>query len=152
MNSAVALRRFIRHVRREEYGSAVQLANDELVARRFENVAHFADILDEWESGSELRAERAFCVRSVFRSVLFESGLRRATAFFCERLPLPPKAAETAIPEQETVLALTLRLSGMDAGELNGYLEERWRLTREVTTEWAAPRHGDRARPLLGKN
>jgi hypothetical protein len=123
MKLRAALQRFIQHVRREEYGSAVQLLNDELIARGFANVTQVADILDSWEAGCESMSERAFSVRSVFRSVLFEDGLRRATAFFCERLPPPPKAAEIPIPDLETALALSLRLTGMDAEGLNAYLE-----------------------------
>ena len=97
-------------------------------------------------------SEHAFCVRSVYRSMLFESALRTATMFFLDRDPPPPKAVEMAIPDQELARALSLRLTGMDAAEFDAWMDERWRLTRKLTTQWSAPKHGDTARPLVGRN
>jgi hypothetical protein len=123
-----------------------------LIDRRFEVVQQFADLLDRWQTRSELMSEHAFCVRSVYRSMLFESALRVATMFFLDRDPPPLKAVEINIPDQEVARALSLRLTGMDAAEFDEWMDERWQLTRKVTTQWSAPKHGDTARPLVGRN
>jgi hypothetical protein len=126
--------------------------NNELIDRRVEIVQQFADLLDRWQTGSELLSEHAFCVRSNYRSMLFENALRVATMFFLDRDPPPPKAVEIEMPDQERARALSLRLTGMDAAEFDEWMDERWRLTCKVTTQWSAPKHGDTARPLVGRN
>jgi hypothetical protein len=90
MNVESILRAFAKHLRREEYGSAAQLANTELGDGRYDNVEHIADALDRWETGSGPLLERTFCFRSVYRSMLFEDSLRRAIGQFIGEHSLPP--------------------------------------------------------------
>jgi len=89
MNVESILRAFAKHLRREEYGSAAQLANTELGDGRYDNVEHIADALDRWETGSGPLLERTFCFRSVYRSMLFEDSLRRAIGHFVGEHSLP---------------------------------------------------------------
>jgi hypothetical protein len=152
MQSRSMLPTFIWHVRREEYGSAAQLVNNELADRRFENVRQIADVLDQWQAGSSLMSEHAFCVRSVYRSILFERALRLATILFLDRDPPPPRAVEMDIADQKRALALSLRLTGMGDAEFDAWMEQRWLLTCKLTTQWSAPKHGATARPLVGRN
>ena len=60
MNVEHVLRVLVRHLRREEYGSAVQLANNELGDGRYDNVEHIAEALDRWETSSGALVEPRF--------------------------------------------------------------------------------------------
>ncbi len=85
MNAQSVLRSLTRHLRREDYASAVLLANNELWEGRLGNASLIAHALDEWKTGSKRMArmaENAFCFRSVFRCMLFEDFLRRAVGTF----------------------------------------------------------------------
>jgi hypothetical protein len=76
MNVESISRAFAKHLRREEYGSAAQLANNELGDGRYDNVEHIA------------------CFRSVYRSMLFEDSLRRAIGHFIGEHSLPPAGGQ----------------------------------------------------------
>jgi hypothetical protein len=119
------------------------------------NASLIADALEEWESGSTRTprmAEHAFCFKSVYRCMLFEDFLRRAIGTFIHEHPIPPMAIEVPIAGQEAIVALRLRLAGMDGEAMDAWLERQWHLTKQVTQQWAAPMHNRGARPLLGRN
>ena len=151
INVSETLESLRRHLYREHYGSAVQLVNDLLGEGQFQQVAAIADLLDGWAAGDESLTEQVYCFRSVFRSVLFEDLLRRAIARFVDPQPPAPRAADMSLT-REPENALLLRLVAMGTQELDDWLEGRWRLTRFVTQEWAAPSHDRHACPILGRN
>jgi hypothetical protein len=141
-----------RHLHGEHYGSAVQLVNDLLGEDQFQRVTAVADLLDKWTAGDEKTlSEHAFCFRSVFRSVLFEDLLRRAIANFSDPRTLPTRAVAMG-SKREPENALVLRLVAMEASELDDWLKQRWRFTRQVTELWAAPSHDRHACPVLDRN
>ncbi|HEV8070552.1 MAG TPA: hypothetical protein VGP76_22750 [Planctomycetaceae bacterium] len=155
MNAQCALRSWTRYLRREDYASAVLLANNELLDGHLDNASLMADALDEWESGSNRMprmAEHAFCFRSVYRSMLFEDFLRRAIGALIHEQLIPPTATEVPIAGQEAIVALRLRLAGMDGEAMDAWLERQWRLAQQVTQQWAAPTHSRGARPLLERS
>jgi hypothetical protein len=155
MNAQSVLRPLIRLLRSEDYASAVLLANNDLLDGRLERASLIADALDEWESTamrSRGMAQHAFCFRSVYRSMLFEGFLRRAIGAFIDQHPIPPTAIEAPVAGQEGVIALRLRLCGMTAQELDEWLERQWDLIRQVTHQWAAPKHDSGARPTSVRN
>jgi hypothetical protein len=155
MNAQGALRSWTRYLRREDYASAVLLANNELLDGHLDNASLMAGALDEWESGSNRMprmAEHAFCFRSVYRSMLFEDFLRRAIGALIHEQLIPPTATEVPIAGQEARVALRLRLAGMDGEAMDAWLERQWRLAQQVTQQWAAPTHSRGARPLLERS
>jgi hypothetical protein len=147
MNVESILRAFAKHLRREEYGSAAQLANNELGDGRYDNVEHIADALERWEKGSGPLLERTLCFRSVYRSMLFEDSLRRAIGHFIGEHSLPPRAVEFATEREQETTLLSLRLSGFDSQAMDEWFERRWSLTRKVTQQWSAPKHNQPSRP-----
>ena len=155
MNAQSVLRSLTKHLRREDYASAVMLANNELLDGHLDNASLIANALDEWESGSNRMprmTEHAFCFRSVFRSMLFEDFLRRAIGAFIHEHLIPPMAIEVPIAGQEAIVALRLRLTGLDGEAMDAWLERQWHLTQQVTQQWAAPTHNRGARPLLERS
>ena len=155
MSAQAVLRSFTKHLRHEDYASAVLLSNNELLDCRLDNASFIADALDEWNSESKRMprmAEHAFCFRSVYRSMLFEDFLRRAIGTFIHEQPIPPMAIEVPIAGQEAIVALRLRLAGMEAYAMDAWLERQWSLTQQVTRQWAAPTHNRGARPLLERS
>jgi hypothetical protein len=155
MNAQSVLRPLTRHLRREDYASAVLLANNELLEGRLDRASLIADALDQWESTStrsKRLAEHAFCFRSVYRSMLFEGLLRRAIGALIDEHPFPPRAIERPVPGRKRVIAMQLRLCGMTAQELDDWLERQWDRTRQVTQQWAGPRHNSGARPMSARN
>jgi hypothetical protein len=155
MSAQSVLRSLIRHMRREDYASAVLLADHELLDGGLDGASLIADALDQWESAptrSKRMGEHAFCFRSVYRSMLFEGFLRRAIGALIDEHPVPPTAIEATIPGQERVIALRLRLCGMTPQEMDEWLERQWGRTRQVTQEWAAPKHNEGARPITSRN
>jgi hypothetical protein len=155
MNAQSVLRPLIRHLRREDYATAVLLANNELLEGRLDRASLIADALDQWESAptrSKRMGEHAFCFRSVYRSMLFEGFLRRAIGALIDEHSIPPTAIERQARRQKRVIALQLRLCGMTAYELDHWLKRQWDRTRQVTQQWAAPRHNRGARPMTARN
>jgi hypothetical protein len=78
MNAQSVLRSLTRYLRREDYASAVLLANNELLDGHLDVASFIADALDEWEAvstRSKYMAEHSVCFRSVYRSMLFEDFL-----------------------------------------------------------------------------
>ncbi len=155
MNAQAVLRPLTRHLRREDYASAVLLANNELLEGRLDRASLIADALDQWESAptrSKRMGEHAFCFRSVYRSMLFEGFLRRAIGALIDEGPISLTAIERPAPGQNRVIALQLRLCGMTAQELDDWLERQWDRTRQVTQQWAAPKHNRGACPMTARN
>ncbi len=155
MSAQSVLRSLMKNLRREDYASAVMFANNELLDGRLDNASLIADTLDEWESGSNRMprmTEHAFCFRSVYRCMLFEDFLRRAIGTLIHEHPIPPMAIETPVAGQEAIVALRLRLAGMEAEAMDAWLERQWLLTQQVTQQWAAPTHNRGARPLVERS
>lgn len=155
MNAQSVLRPLIRHLRREDYATAVLLADNELLDGRLDRTSLIANALDEWESTStrsKRMTEHALCFRSVYRSMFFEHILRRAIAAFIDEQPIPPSLIEVPIKRHDAIVAVRLRLSGLDAKAMDEWLERQWKLTKEVTQQWSAPKHNKGARPLLRRN
>jgi hypothetical protein len=148
MNRQNIVQTLVTHLRREEYGSAVQFANNELGDGRHDNVESIAEALDQWEASSSTLVERAFCFRSVYRSVLFEDSLRRAIALFMGEQPVAPQALEMTSDREQAISLLSLRLAGMDAQSMDEWLDRRWHVTEQVTRQWAAPKCNRPSRPL----
>jgi hypothetical protein len=155
MNAQSVLRPLTRHLRREDYASAVLLANNELLDGRLDRASLIADALDEWESTSghsKRMEEHAFCFRSVYRSMSFEGLLRRAIGAFTDEHPIPPMPIEEPVQGQERVIGLHLRLCGMTADEMDEWLNHQWNLARQVTQQWTPPKHDRGARPRSARN
>jgi hypothetical protein len=155
MNAQSVLRSLTRYLRREDYASAVLLANNELLDGHLDVASFIADALDEWEAvstRSKYMAEHSVCFRSVYRSMLFEDFLRRAIGAFIDEHPIPPQLVEIPVTGQDATVAVRLRLSGLGAKSMDDWLQQQWDLTRQVTQHWTAPKHNKAARPLSTRN